>query len=305
MPYPRQSRSWSWHLDCLPAPLWRQLGDTQRFNEAAGLPKQQIREERQADGRLAYFGSAQKGPFALEWQEIPVNWVANSWFEHCRHFTKGPLKLLCARLSVQPSGEGTRLTVEVESQAANLLGAAILKSGFFPASEKMYRSLAEEAARFVRGEAEKPFAYQPPEPGEGARQRAGRLTEEIEASGHGHGLTKQLVALVFGAQEVDLMRLRPLQLARAWRVDERQVIELCLEATRRGLLDLRWDLLCPRCRIGKAPVQGHGPSAQGGPLRHLRHRIRPRFLQKCRAELQPRPPACARFPPASTASSAR
>ena len=255
MPYPRQSRSWSWHLDCPPAPLWRQLGDTQRFNEAAGLPKQQIREERQADGRLAYFASARKGPFELEWQEIPVNWVANSWFEHCRHFTKGPLKLLCARLFLTPEDAGTALRVEVEAEAANLLGAFFLKTGFFKASEKMYRDLAQEAARYVRGEAPAPFAYLPPEPSEGARERAEELVSEIEASGHGHGLAAQLMALVFAAQEVDLMRLRPLQLARLWQAEERAAIELCLEATRAGLLEMRWDLLCPRCRIGKAPVQ--------------------------------------------------
>ena len=28
----------------------------------------------------------------------------------------------------------------------------------------------------------------------------------------------------------------------------RKVLELCLQATRAGLLDLRWDLLCPLCR---------------------------------------------------------
>ena len=260
MTYPRLTRSWTWRLDCPPAPLWRQLGDTQRFNEAAGLPKQQIREERQADGSLAYFASARQGPFSLEWREIPVNWVANAWFEHCRHFTKGPLKLLCARLSLRPLDAGapeagTELKVEVEAQAASLLGVIILKGGFFTSCEKMYRSLAEDAVRFVRGEAAMPFAYQPPVPGDDVRRRAHRLADAVEASGHGHGLAAQLVALVFAAQEVDLMRLRPLQLARAWQADEREVIELCLEATRAGLLELRWDLLCPRCRIGKAAVQ--------------------------------------------------
>jgi class 3 adenylate cyclase len=47
-------------------------------------------------------------------------------------------------------------------------------------------------------------------------------------------------------------RIRPLPLARRWGAPERHVIEACLEATRLGLLELRWDLLCPRCRGAKA-----------------------------------------------------
>ena len=47
-------------------------------------------------------------------------------------------------------------------------------------------------------------------------------------------------------------RLRPLALARLWRVPERQAIEACLDATRLGMLELRWELLCPRCRGAKA-----------------------------------------------------
>ena len=35
---------------------------------------------------------------------------------------------------------------------------------------------------------------------------------------------------------------------------ERQAIEVCLQATKQGLLGLRWDLLCPRCQIGKESV---------------------------------------------------
>lgn len=263
MPYEIQNRRWSWQLDAPPAPLWRLLGDTQRFNEAAGLPKQVIREERQPDGRLAFFASAKKGPFVLEWQEIPANWVSNAWFEHCRRFTKGPLKLLCARLFLTPQAEGdddsgdggTLLTVELEAQAANLLGAFLLKGGFFQSSEKMYRDLAQQAVRYLRGEAAAPFAYEAPQPDETARQRSHRLVAEIEESGHGHGLAARLVTLIFTQQEMDLMRLRPLALAGQWQADPREVVELCLESVRAGLLEMRWDLLCPRCRVGKAPVQ--------------------------------------------------
>src|SRR3546814_3952953 len=32
------------------------------------------------------------------------------------------------------------------------------------------------------------------------------------------------------------------------------IFELCLQGVRSGLLTMRWDLLCPRCRVAKAAV---------------------------------------------------
>jgi class 3 adenylate cyclase len=82
------------------------------------------------------------------------------------------------------------------------------------------------------------------------------MVRRLESTPHGHGLASRLADLVLGAQEVDLWQIRPLQLARAWGHPEREVIELCLQAVRAGLLDLQWSLLCPRCRIAKLDVGG-------------------------------------------------
>src|SRR6185295_4068654 len=54
--------------------------------------------------------------------------------------------------------------------------------------------------------------------------------------------------------ELEVSRLRPYALAEAWEADRKTVLELCLLATRHGLLELRWELLCPLCR-GAASVE--------------------------------------------------
>ena len=46
-----------------------------------------------------------------------------------------------------------------------------------------------------------------------------------------------------------------IELARRWGAGEREVIEMCLQAVADGLLELRWDLLCPRCRGAKLAVE--------------------------------------------------
>ena len=45
--------------------------------------------------------------------------------------------------------------------------------------------------------------------------------------------------------------LRPFHLARAWKCDPEQALRVFLYATRCGLLNLSWNLMCPNCRVSK------------------------------------------------------
>ena len=248
------SRTWIWQFDSPPERIWPLLADTARFNEAAKLPLHDIEETPRPDGSVLYMAQARKGLFQLVWEEKPVNWVSGEWFEHCREFRKGPLKSLCAEFKLTPDGEGSRGAYTITAEAANLLGAAMLRTAFFESARRNFTGLAESARDCAAGRRETPFDIDPPSLPAGAEERLAERVAEIEASGHGHGLAGRLADLVRTAQEVDLTQIRPLKLARLWEVPELEAIELCFEATRAGLLELRWDLLCPRCRIAKQVV---------------------------------------------------
>ena len=53
------------------------------------------------------------------------------------------------------------------------------------------------------------------------------------------------------ADDLTVAALRPHALADHWGVPRRSVLELFLLATRAGLLEFRWELLCPLCRGDK------------------------------------------------------
>jgi hypothetical protein len=67
----------------------------------------------------------------------------------------------------------------------------------------------------------------------------------------GHRLAHRLADHLLDAPETELERIRPRALARRWRETPRTVIETCLAAVHEGLLKMRWDLVCPRCRGAK------------------------------------------------------
>ena len=263
-----KSETWTWHFDRPPAEIWPLVADTARFNEAAAVPKHTITETPQPDGSVRYVGEFKVGPFPIRWREKPVNWVNEQWFEHCRYFDTGPLKSLCATFNLEPNGTGTQGQYRLAVEPANLIGRVMLATGFFRSSGRNFGKLAAEANAFVKGERDTPFTYEAPRPSAEIAARVDRMVAAIEESGNGHGLARRLADHVLKAQEVDLWHVRPLQLAREWNRRPIETIELCLQAVRAGLLELRWDLLCPRCRVAKAwsggldrlPEGAHCPS---------------------------------------------
>ena len=232
--------------------VWRVMADTARCNALAGLPKQTITEVPGPQGEIALIARAKLGRLALEWEDLPCNWVRERWFEHRRVFRSGPLATLNARLDLTPAPDGSHGRYQVEARPRGLLGRLVLAGGFLRASERMFRRLARQADRFARGEQAVPLVPAKAAVVGPARARLDALAGQLDAGSYGHGLGQRLAGEIAEGLEVDVERLRPLELARRWRVPERHVVEACLEATRLGMLELRWELLCPRCRGAKA-----------------------------------------------------
>lgn len=245
-------RVWEWNFASPPAAIWPSMADTARFNEAAALPKHEIIETPRADGSVDFAGRLRKGPVTICWQERPVNWISEQWFEHCRDFRNGPFRSLCASFELTPAGGGSRGVYKLVAVPSGILGRLLLAGGFLEKAGRTFAKLAAEADSFAQGQRPEPFAYDPP-PVDGATQnRVAQMVKAIDATPNGHGLGQRLADYVLKAQEVDLWQVRPLKLAREWQIGQREAVELCLQAVQAGLLELRWDLLCPRCRVAKS-----------------------------------------------------
>ncbi|MBT5498134.1 MAG: adenylate/guanylate cyclase domain-containing protein [Alphaproteobacteria bacterium] len=263
-----RKRLFEWEFDSPVEKVWPVLADTARFNEAAGLPKHDIIETPRADGSVEYLGRTKMGPTELEWEDHPVNWVYGRWFEHRRTFRKGPLTSLVAHLAFTPSPTGCRGEYSLQAEAANLIGRTLLATGFFASAERDFGRLAADAREFAAGRSDREFEVPTPELSAGAQGRVSALVAEIEATSYGNGLAQWIADYVVGRQEVDVVSIRPLKLARLWGIPERETIEACLQAAKAGLLGMRWDLLCPRCQVGKQstlaldqlPTGAHCPS---------------------------------------------
>ena len=143
-----RQREWIWHFDRPVDAIWEILADTARFNEAAKLPKHEIIETPQPDGSVQYVGRIKRGPFTLEWQERPVNWIHHRWFEHCRGFPQRAAENRSARsFELAPEAGGCRGTYRISVEPRNLLGELILVGGVLPQRRQDLRPIGEGCRR--------------------------------------------------------------------------------------------------------------------------------------------------------------
>ena len=261
--------AWQWVLPAPPEAAWAVVADTARFNEAAGFPRYTIEETAQPDGSVRRVGRARiLGFLPLAWEEEPFEFVANRVFANRRLLFSGPLASFGPVVAFAPEGEGgssTRVTYRMRVEPRNLLGRLVAPL-FLRKTHATVDRLMREAAAFLEGNRPVPYETKPPELATGAKPRVEALVARLDADGH--RLAPRLGAHLLRAPDGDLERIRPRALAASWGAPAREVIELCLAAVRAGLLTLRWDLLCPRCRgaklsapsLDKVPRGAHCPS---------------------------------------------
>ncbi|HXQ32456.1 MAG TPA: DUF5939 domain-containing protein, partial [Anaerolineales bacterium] len=86
------------------------------------------------------------------------------------------------------------------------------------------------------------------------RARFKSLSEMVIQQGTNPSLVARLQSFLNDADELSLQHIRPYALADHWNENRRAVLEMFLRATRAGIFDMSWDLLCPSCR---GTTEGH------------------------------------------------
>ena len=260
MRYPELRYKWEWRLRSTPERLWPLVADTNRFNRDTGLPgldgsDDETRVNARRSLRFSRFG------IRVEWEEEPFEWVRPYRFGVHRQYRAGPVAStrVLVELISRPGG-GTRLVYQTWVRPSNLLGMAVVpllmkfyNRRAFGAAFRRYDELAMRADPALDQPQNVLKDGVPLAPG--GRSRLAALRRDLVERTGKPELVARLVKAVENGDDFDMARLRPYVLAGAWSVPRREVLEVCLHATRAGLFDLRWDLLCPLCRARRRAVR--------------------------------------------------
>jgi len=241
---------WEYDLSASPQALWPFVTDTNRFNRDAGLPDVASLDTQDTPGknnrrhlRLSKLG------VGVEWEEEPFEWVRPFRFGVVRRYKTGPVSEARVKAEMRErEGGGTHLVYQVWAKPRGALGRAVIPVQVGRVSRRKFaevlRRYDEEAASGERRDG----GAQSSALASKERALLDSLRRKLLDAGEDASLVTRLGETIESGDDFTLARLRPYALADSWGVSRRAVLELCLKATRAGLLDLRWELLCPLCR---------------------------------------------------------
>lgn len=258
MPHPEQQFRWTWRLQASPEALWPLVSNTDRFNRDCGYPPVQIVPRPPSNDPNAPVTSARRLRtqvlgLPIEWDELAFEWIAPERFAVERTYHRGPVARLVVVCSLQPEpGGGTQLIYEMRVTPSGLAGRFALP---FTLGRRAYatidRVLRTYDAYALRGMRVSALA-RPPRLAPGGAERLATIAQDlIHVRSQPAKLVEKLRDFVATADDLSLARIRPYAVADEWRSDRRETLHVFLHATRAGLLDFSWDLVCPHCRGAK------------------------------------------------------
>jgi class 3 adenylate cyclase len=261
-----------WQLRSSPEELWPLVADTNRFNWETGTPEITRSGDPSPPGyrKLSVRLAGQSIPY----EEAPFEWVRPKRFGVVRTYARGPIRRLRVLVELTPRrGGGTELSYQVWA-VPHGLGRLLVPVALGRIARRRFGEAFRRYDALVQAErgsdSEAPVVRRslaPPRLSPGGSERIAQLRKDLAAEGVDRNLVDRLAALVEEADDLDLASLRPYVLADAWLADRRETLELCLHSTRAGLLESRWELVCPLCRgaaASSSSLSGVGSSVHCG-----------------------------------------
>ncbi|HJS19027.1 MAG TPA: DUF5939 domain-containing protein [Anaerolineales bacterium] len=237
--------SWQWDLESPPEAIWPFAADTNRFNRDTGQPEVEILSNvkglKQMRMRLPIL--------RVEWEEEPFEWTYPYSFGVSRLYSKGPVDAMRTQANFERlPNNGTRLTYFSSFTVSNIFVQplipfiiGVIAKKRFEKAFRMYDQIADRGEAVI-------LTRRPRGLSAAGRARFRSLSEQVIQQGTDPVLITRLEEYFENADELALQRIRPYALADHWQENRHAVLEMFLRATRAGILDMSWDLLCPSCR---------------------------------------------------------
>ncbi len=229
--------------------MWSLLEDTNQLNQDIGLFSVRFSSFSHEEGSLFRQSRTKAfGAIEIAWREYAFEWIKQQSYSIERVYTKGPAVRVLWKVCVEPQGDSTTLLkLKGDFTYRNLVGWLAMKMIIIPQLRKtfLYASRLEENS----GEAAiLPWVKQVAVV---EKERLGRLTIKLNAAFSNEQMVEKLIQTLENGNDNDVTSMKPFQWAEIHQFDRRQTVELFLIATKVGVLDQEWSLMCPNCRVPK------------------------------------------------------
>ena len=229
-----------------PEAVWPILSKTDWLNRSLGLPAVNYDIKPGEEGGSVITARARILGREMRWRELPFEWTEPEFYRVHRIFHTGPFKEVWMGVNLNRTPTGTQVVAFSEMIPRNAVGKWMARRLLGPKAERDMRKAMAHLETFLRGRTKTALPRLPVQPvNEGAFQAG---LKKLRGAGQPDDLVRRLESLLRETPDVELSHIRPFAVARSWETDPWRTLELFLHATRCGLLDLSWEVLCPDCR---------------------------------------------------------
>lgn len=233
-------------------PLWHAMADTRRFNKQLGNSTVEFEPLFDA-GAARYLAHQKLAGLSLEYEERPFEWNVPDYLAVTRLFRNGPARRYRYELRLEELEEGgTRVALTLELEARSALVWPFVRVNAARYAGKIARLIEGVDRNLAAGRVAYPDLARTAANADPLDRALAVMTGGLE--GELAELAGRLAAYVRDAEDIDLERIRPYELALSWGVDRRALLAVCLHAVTAGLLELSWDIVCPSCRTAAENV---------------------------------------------------
>ncbi len=242
---------WKWELQSSPQAIWPFAADTNRFNRDTGQPEIEMLDNVKGTKHLRM-----KLPIIkVEWEEEPFEWTYPYSFGILRTYSKGPIEEMRVQANFDPLADGgTCVRYQTWIKTSNVLVQLVIPFAIGVIAKNRFQKVFRYYDRIANKRGAVLEVSRPGGLNSRGRARFKSLSETVIQQGTDPSLVARLEDFLDRADELSIQRIRPYALADHWEVNRRAVLEMFLRATRAGIFDMSWDLLCPSCR---GTTEGH------------------------------------------------
>ncbi|PQV63628.1 Adenylate cyclase, class 3 [Abditibacterium utsteinense] len=237
------------------AAVWQILSHTDRLNRHIGLSP--VQYEELGSDNTGFFRSARArvAGIGLRWREYPFQWESEWRHSVVRIYDQGPIDRFEGGLELEDTGTGaTKLTLFSNISGRGAAGRALVP---LLARQFMQKTLDFCDKKFVPGASLLPRG---PAPARGAidENLLVRLVAELKERPIRSDYADALALYLRTAGDDEAASLRPFEWARGAGLNEHEALRTCLHGVKTGILNMRWAMMCPNCRVSKAESSSLG-----------------------------------------------
>ena len=219
--------------------LWPYIADTNLLGKFGGLPK---REYAEVDGRL--YGKDPRGKWFEEWI-----WVDRVGVIQNHDFVTGVMRYFRTILLADSPDEvdGSKFYMYLGIVPRNIFGkifALLMAKGV----QKDFGSIFLKMEQFARADSGKTDLSKTVKLKSNEYQNLQSYIAGLQSEGVNPDLLRSIENYILTENDDFISRIRIRPIAERWNFPEEEVVNAFLRAVKIGLLDMKWDTICPHCR---------------------------------------------------------